>query len=215
MQAQDLLPHVMVDVPGCPLPIAQMALMRAAITLCSETDAWQEVQDPIQLIDGETSYQVDAPSGAELRRVLSVWTPSGELKAIPSGQVSDILPNWQSATGSEPMFYVGVQGSPEIHIYPRPYNMAAGGVAITVKASYKPKLSSTTLPDSLVSENFEALLAGTKANLMITPGRAWSNPQLAGFYKTEFENAIVDVRIKAMHDGVQGSITARPRRFGF
>lgn len=62
----------------------------------------------------------------------------------------------------------------------------------------KPKASAATAPEKLLERWADALSAGLKARMMLMPEKPWTNPQLGGHYKNEFERsklqALADVR---------------------
>jgi hypothetical protein len=84
-----------------------------------------------------------------------------------------------------------------------------------VRAAYVPTLKATTLPDFLGTQHMDTISSGTKAHLMMMPAVGWSNPQLGAYYQQRFEQGLLDARIEELHDRVPGSLTVRPRAFGF
>ena len=66
MKTADLLPYLLAEVPAAPDVTAKMALVQAAIEFCRETQAWDELQDPITVIDGINTYDLDAPADASV-----------------------------------------------------------------------------------------------------------------------------------------------------
>lgn len=62
----------------------------------------------------------------------------------------------------------------------------------------KPKSSATNAPEKLLERWSDSLSTGLKARMMLMPEKPWTNPQLGGHYKNEFERsklqALADVR---------------------
>mgnify|MGYP003577447698 CR=1 FL=1 len=61
----DLLPQV----PGCPEPVAEQALKRAAQRFCELTFAWRVRLDAISLAAGTDEYELPLPDRSELVRI--------------------------------------------------------------------------------------------------------------------------------------------------
>lgn len=213
MQTDAFLPFLLADVPACPDVTAKQALVLAAIEFCRETQSWDEIQDPLTLVDGVNSYELDAPPGGQVNTVLQVWASNRELAPVTMGKLVELIPNWQEAKGSEAIYYLGDQDWKSIRIYPIPLDPQ--GQRITVRATYQPLITATSLPDYLASIYMDAILAGTKARLMSQPGRQWTNHKLAADYRAAFDAAVIQSRIDILHERVQGSITVRPRRLGY
>lgn len=213
MNTADLLPYLLAEVPGVPDVTAKQALTMAAIEFCRETQAWSELQDPIAVIDKIHTYDLEPVTGASIVTVKQVWAADRELVPVTLAKLVEVMPNWQTAQGSDPVYYNGAADWSSIRIFPTPIN--ANRQKLTLRVAYQPSLTATTLPDFLVNVYLEAILSGAKARLMLMPQKAWTNPELGGYHKGLFDAAIVQSRIDDMHERHPGTITVRPRRFGF
>jgi len=60
-----------------------------------------------------------------------------------------------------------------------------GGLVVWVYL--QPEKTATALPDILWHDYEDAISSGARWRLLRLPGRAWSNPELAGYYQREFE----------------------------
>lgn len=213
MKVEDLLPYILAEVPGCPLPTVKMALLQATAELCREAHTWNEIQDPITLVDGQHTYPVDAPTGAQVATIKDIWADNRKLTPVAISAVHNLIPNWQTAQGNQPDYYSGSNDWSEIRLYPIPVNTM--GARITMRVAYQPKFNAATIPDFMVNNYLEAITAGAKSRLMMMPGRGWTNLELGGYNKQVFDAAIVQAKIENIHDRVAGSIQVQPRRFGF
>jgi len=212
MNTDDFLPYVLPEVIGAPDPLVKQHIVSASAEFCSKTLAWTDAQDPIPLVDGEPEYEIDCPSGAYALTVRDVTIGGTRLVPVTVDQLPQVLPNWQTAQGSEPSYYnaSGTRGS--IRVYPTPANTT--GQSMTVRAAFVPVSGASTLPDFLGQQHMEVIASGAKARLLMMPGVAWSNPVLAAYHKTLFDAGIVDARIAEQHDRVPGSLRAKYRAFG-
>lgn len=212
MQIDPILPFVLPEVPGCPDPLARAHVLLAAMQFCRESRAWNEFQDPITLQAGVSEYDLDTPSDGITLSILGVWIGPLELKPVSMHQLQDKLPQWRTLQGNEPVFYNAAQDFGSISVYPTPN---ASGMQMLVQAYYQPKITSTTLPDFIGDRYLEAIAAGAKARLMTMPGVPWSNNGLAAVYKQAFDDAVSAARIEQDHGRTPGTLTVRPRAFGF
>lgn len=210
----DLLPQLLVDAPECPDQVATQALVGAAIEWCRETLGWAEIMDPIILSDGQSTYDLDVPTDAQLVTVTRVWIGDYTLRSVTPDTVSQLIPDWQTAATPQPTVYTLSTGSKTISVYPTPAN--AGRAKMLVRACYAPTLAATSMPDEVGTPIQDALLDGARARLFAQPRKPWSDTQLAGYHRTLFENAKVESRIEELHGGAVGALYVAPTRpFGF
>lgn len=211
MNVSDLVPFVSVEVPGCPDVLIKQTLVQAAIELCTESLAWQEIQEPVTLRDGTNELDIDTPRDARIVTVKDIWASSRKLRPATMDQLFEAIPNWQSAQGSEPTYYNASSDWQTIKIFPTP--LEANSAKLTMRVAYAPTITATTLPDELATKYLDGLTGGAKSRLMIMPGRSWTNTQLAGVYREQFNEFLLRAKIDVMHDRVQGSISVRPHPF--
>lgn len=212
MNLDAFFPYVLPEVVGCPDPTLRAAINAAAAEFCRESLAWTVFSDPITLIDGVADYDLDVPIGAYVHTVRDVWLGNRRLTPKTMIGMQDTMPQWVTNTASEPVYYNAAVDRGQIHVFPTPSNTAG---ALVLRMAYAPTLSATTLPDFLGQRYLDVVANGAKARLMLIPGQTWSNPELAVFYQTKFTDGIVSARIDEAHDRVRGSISIRPRMFGF
>jgi hypothetical protein len=206
-------PFVATEVIGCPEPTINQALLLAAIEFCRETKSWTEIQEPITLVDDAFEYEMDAPSGALVQTVRDVWIGSRRLTPVTVAGLQNVMPDWATMQASEPSYYNMAGELPLLRVYPVP--MGTTGQALVVRATYVPKTNAATLPDFLGQRHMEGIASGAKARLMAMPGTPWSNPELAIYYRSLYDQSILNVRIEEAHDRVPGTIRVQPRSFGF
>lgn len=203
------IPNILPSVIGCPDFSMRSAVIESAIELCTKASAWTETMDLVLLRQGSHSYEIDLPKDARVLLVKNVWASKGELTSKTMTEIAGLIPDWQTAQG-EPRYFNQLNWE-EFRVYPIPNSSNA---ALTVRASLAPLRTSTTLPTSFVDRYFQGIVAGAIARLAIVPGQAWSNPQLAAYYKTEFNTACGEAKVEIFHDRVAGSMRVTPRRFG-
>lgn len=213
MLIETLLNQLLPDMPGCPDITAINALRNSAIELCKETFCWNVIQDPFQLADLQSAYDIDVPTDAAVVRLMEVTMAVGPLLPKTMVEIGLLLPGWQSAQSSRPIYYNCAPAPTTIRVFPTPMN--ALRQTVTLRVAYQPTLSAETLPDTVVNDQFETLLDGARARLFAMPGRAWSNLPLVDFYNTRFAAKKCDLRISQIHENVVGSLSVQSRPFGY
>lgn len=212
MDIADLLPELLVDAPECPDATAKSAILGAAIELCTDSLVWNEIQDPIILIDEQPVYDIDTPAQAQVAAVMGAWLSGWPLRPKTLSEIVQQYPNWQAASAPSPEYFNSVPGNSTIRVFPMPTN--AQRASLTLRVAYSPIRTADELPDSLVTEHHELLMRGARAKLMLQPRKPWSDPKLGAFNAELFAAGKVDERIKVTHDGTPGSMTVKAREFG-
>lgn len=213
MTPTDLLPYILPEVPGAPSALVEQSIMRAANDFCWETGVWNEIQDPISVIDNINEYDLESPTGANIVTIKSIWMVNRELVPVTMERLQEVIPNWQEAKGSDPAYYNCPQDWSTVRIYPIP--LGANKAKMTIRAVYTPDQFGTYLPSFLVDKFLDEILAGAKARLMQMPGKSWSNPQLALFNQGFFTDAVTKAKVFIAHDKVAGSPRVRPVKYGY
>lgn len=211
MNTSDFLPFLLGDLPGAPDALVKQNLVLAAMEFCIETLAWQEIQDPIIVIDKINEIDIDVPTDARIVTIKDVWGPSRRLVPVTMSQLFEKIPNWQTAQGSEPTYYNASADWKTLKVFPIP--LEANRQALRVRVAYAPTVSAKTLPDEIATKYMDGLMAGAKARMQMMPGKTWSDNTSAGINRTIFQDAMLKAKIDILHDRVQGSLSVRPVSF--
>ena len=216
MKIDELYPYVLAELPDCPDEMLRQSFAFTAMDLCRQTHIWNEIADAAILVDGIADYDIDYPSGTIAETVTSVWCGPREMRAKTMSAMNDVLPDWQTATSTHPIYYNSTADWGSISVYPTPRGLAQLGIkpSITLRGVFIPKATATDLPNFLTDRYLECLCAGVKGRLMLQPNQKWSNPQIGAFYKGEYERMRGDVRVFVLAERVPGVTRVRPIRFG-
>ena len=210
MKLDDFFPYILPEVLGCPDPSVRLAIVNAALTFCRDTLSWTETQDPIELTDDESIYDLDAPAGANVYTIRDAWCNKHRLEPKSMGEISLLMPDFMLNVSSEPLFYNMSSDKRQIRVFPIPRGATS---PLVLRVAYIPVFGANTLPDYLAIEHINVIAAGAKSSLMLMPGLPWSNPQLGAFYKSVFDEGVMNAKISEFHDRVSGSLRVLPRRF--
>lgn len=184
---KDFEPYVMLDVLGCPTPVARQALTLSVIDFCRRSRVWREDCDAGLTASGVSLYPVTLPADSALTSILDVMLDGRLLTkgcyALEAGSVR--------ASAALP-----------------------AGRVMTVRALLAPLPAATTYPDLLL-DYAEGIASGTKYRLMIQANKPWSQPELAVAHKGLYDAAINDAFARAESSGVVSATFAAPVRFGY
>ena len=198
MQIDDLVSFVRIETPGILDEIVVQAIAAAAGDFCTKTRVWDEILAPFALVDGQNQYPMVAPADSRVLSIGDVWAASRELTPATMGELTLVLPNWQTAQSSQPIYYNAARDWSAITVYPMP--QGAQGATLTFRAHYAPKVTATTLPDFLADRFHDALMAGAKHRLMAQVNVPWSNPQMAAYHNGVYDLAVASARIDQLHE---------------
>ena len=213
MNLDYFLPYLLIELPGVSDPLLKQALVRAAIDFCQRSQVWQEVAEPIVLVDGQSDYDIDAPVGAQVYLLRDAWVGAQPLRPLTLQRQQLELAQDPSQSSTVPTHFRSSADRQSLTVYPVPKLPTA---SLRVKACFVPKASATVLPDLLGDRYLMAVCAGVKSALMAIPGQAWSNPALSAYYHSQFDDGVLAARMEVLYDGApSGQLTVPPRQFGF
>jgi hypothetical protein len=210
INVSQILPYVVPEVPGAPDALVARHIMLAANDFCLQSGVWDEIQDPVTVIDKIHTYDVDAPKYSQVATIKNIWMPNRQLIPATMDQIQQFIPNWQTSTGSEPVYYNAAQDWTTFRIFPIPEN--ANKTKMTLRVSYAPDGFGSVLPKFLMDRWLDEITSGAKARLMAMPGKAWTNPNAAMYNQRLYEDGLLEAKILMAHDKVLGSVRVKPVR---
>lgn len=186
-------PDVMVHVSGCPNPVAQQALLRAARDFCTQTRAWVETLDQILIVQGTAEYDLPLDSGAELVR-LEDW-------ADVSGTRVKLTSQNRALFHCESAVYTVTGRS--VVVSPEPQ----GAGTLTLRAALMPSNSAAGVPDDIFGQYVELIALGAVSRLQKQPGKPYTDPGAAMSNQDEYQRQVESLKIRLW----RGRTTDRPR----
>ena len=206
MQPLDnFLPYLIPWVGGCPTPLAHQSLVRAARTFCEETNVVTRMVEPISLVPGEATYDIDLEPDLDAIRVLGAWIGTSAL-ALPSSRGSQFANIPQPGVTGSPVFATSTQPN-TVTLYPKPDNAAYE--KLSVRVATRPKLSARSLDDSLFNRWVDGVVSGAIGIIAAMPGQPFSDPAQAAQADVRFWRAVNRARIEATRGDVGSSLRVR------
>lgn len=204
----DFLPDVLAHTPQCPSITAERELLKAAIEFCRKSGAWYEDLDTFEAEVGKSTYDVFPPAGqAQIVRLREITIDGDRIDNTDEERLNRLSRNWRADTGEPDRWYQ--PSRTKLSLYPTPDAVhTVGGVVALM-----PTMKATRVPDFLFEEWSEGLAAGAVQRLVMMPGKAWSNPNLAASFNKEFRRAISRARIQALRGRSGKPMTVFQRPF--
>lgn len=205
MKWEDAADLILPDVRDCPWPMAKSRLILAARDFCSRTSAWRIELDPFKSIAGVAEYpELIESRQMEVVRVLRAYF--GEKKLVPVNPGAFFALRVERQRVGPPEFMT-VRGD-AILLHPAP---SESGVEILVEATFKPSLTSTTFPTELWNQYGETIADGAKARLYKSPGKPYTDLNMAAVAAGDFNAACGKARARID----RGMSTPRQRVRGY
>lgn len=199
----DILPHV----AGCPTPIIEHELLRAAQEFFSGSRAWI-VTYADQTVLANVAEVSLAPASAEqeIVRLEKAWINGTSADVFPFQTMDSCYSDdWQTHTGTPTAV---IQLSPDsVRLYPIPTD----SITLKIRASVQPSEAATGLPDDMAGQYRMDLVEGAKAKLMMYSKSEWYDPKKAAVHEAAFQAAIDSANVSAARSFGASRIVARKK----
>ena len=216
-----LLPDILPMVPGCPDSLIKNNIRAAVIELCERASVFQAELDPLTTVGNIYEYDLEAPSGTAVQKILWITHEGKDLEPLTSTLLEQRIPKWREGNGV-PEYYVQ-QGSALVWLAPIP---TATGVSSTiVRAVLKPTHTSSACDDGVMNDYRDTIINGALFRLLRIPNKEWTDLQGASVYGSLFNEGTMIAERKARgadtgvarrvrYGGTTGAWRTRRRHYG-
>jgi len=216
-----LLPDILPMVPGCPDSLIKNNIRSAVIELCERASVYQAELDPLTTVGNIYEYDLEAPSGTAVQKILWITHEGKDLEPLTSTLLEQRIPKWREGNGV-PEYYVQ-QGSALVWLAPIP---TATGVSSTiVRAVLKPTHTSSACDDGVMNDYRDTIINGALFRLLRIPNKEWTDFQGASVYGSLFNEGTMIAERKARgadtgvarrvrYGGTTGAWRTRRRHYG-
>lgn len=205
---QDLLSDVRSGMAQAPDRTLLRALQRAAVYFFAQSHAWRAQIDTINLQAGVARYDVDAPPGAIVERVMVAKVDGSPMRSQLRPRELFML---QELTGRPSVFAID-QLEQVIALHPTP-GSSEDGIALDLFAVIVPTESIRQVPDSLMHRYRPGIVAYARADMFgLHPEMPWHNPKEATSQRALGDEYMT----RAKRDQVSGGhveLRVQPRAF--
>lgn len=203
-----------VHLPGCPNAVVSSYYRKMATELCGFARVWRAAAVPITLIAGTYSYPLVSPVAyAEVIcpiGVGKVFTAAGakaDVKFMPYETTRIQYPAWPELGTSTPQVFTRLDSN-NILLAPVPDGVYA---TLALNVILRPTAVATVWDDAMYNEFRRALFHGVVGEIMMMPGRPWSNDKMAIMHGKEWVHYRTTARIRATHDYNTSSVSVQMR----
>lgn len=198
------LDYLLPDVPGCGVPFATQALRLAAEEFCDKTLIWAEQQDEQFTQAGVIEYDFDFPSDRKGVKMLSLLMDGRSIDPIAK---EDLNPTWRTDTATKRcMFSVDLR---TFYVLPPP----GAGISLITECVLKPTSTAPGLPDFMFEDHRELIALGAKYRLMASPKKPWTDLELAGINRAEFNARCGDLAWSVERSRSRATRRSKPHFF--
>lgn len=193
----DMLPEILVDVPGCPEHLALVHLRKACREFFRKSRAWRKSLDRIPIVNNVAVYPLDAPIDAEVIGVRSV--KHNDRKPLdetdPIEEDSKNL-DWRFEVGS-PLKSYHMDDPNTLRVVPIPSGFIEFTDYLYVIAELIPTNIATTLESTVMNRYWDSLIDGALYKLFELTKEPWADPAMATKKEIKFRARISEARIEA------------------
>jgi len=212
---ETLLPEILPIIYDCPDMLIERTIRTAVIDLCQKSSVYQRELDAVTTVGNAYEYDLEAPSGTTVHKILWVTHGGQSLEPVTSSLLEQKLPKWRDTgyTGT-PKYYVQ-QTSSLFWLVPVP--SATQAASTIVQAVLKPTHDSVACDDDIMNDYRETIVNSTLFRLLMMPNKPWTDFNTATAYGGMAASGVESARVRAKRsDGVArkvnyGGIPTRTR----
>lgn len=194
---ESLLPEIIPMVPACPDSLIESNIRAAVIELCEKTGVYQAELDPVTTVGGIFEYDLEAPNGTAVHKIMWVVHDGKDLEPISTNLLEQRLPNWRSADNyGEPEYYIK-QSQSLFWLAPVPAVTQTGSTILRVQL--KPTHTSTAADDDLMNDYRDTIVNGALFRLLRLPSKEWTDYTGAQVYGALFNEGMLIAERRARH----------------
>ena len=207
------LDYVMPDVPGCTNAMALLAIKNTIIDFCEKSLILQQDHDPVTAAKGVVDYDLEPPSGYLVVKIMNAWYKGQKLDPLSPDQIqTPSVYNQNSGdlvNKGDPRFYLQKEAR-AFSLYPIPAETVP--LSVTMRIALKPNRTLNTIEDVIFDDYAEIIGYGAVSRMALSPGKPFSNRQLAADKQSLYIAGLNVARDRAQNGYVRSSKHVRMRR---
>ncbi len=190
---EDFLTDVSPFAPSCPEIVAINAVRAACIEFCNISHWLIYEHDPVTLLAGIGTYDLELPTGLQVLRIIEARVSGRIITPKSAEQLNQRMgSNWRTAEGDPTSF---TQLNPrEVIVAPLPQTRAVN--ALTMQLAVTPTRDSDSVDQSLWDRWAEIIAKGALARILRLPGHQFTDDAKALFYAREFRAGANEARVE-------------------
>lgn len=207
------LDYVLPQVPGCTQEMALLEIKNTIIDFCEKSLILEQDADPLTVINGISDYDLEPPRNYLVVKIMKAWYKGQLLDPYSPDQVeTPSVYNQNSGylvNRGDPRFFIQ-KDARSFSLYPIPKETAR--LALTMRVAVKPTRASTEIEDVIFEDYAEIIGHGAVSRLALSPGKPYSNRQLAADKQSLYIAGLNVARDRAQKGYVRSSKHVKMRR---
>lgn len=207
------LDYVLPHVPGCTPEMALLEIKSTIIDFREKSLILQVDHDPVTAINGIMDYDLEPPKDYLVTKIMKAWYKGQELDAESPDEINTpSIYNQNSGytvNRGDPRLYLQ-KDARSFSVYPIPQETVA--LSLTLRVALKPTRSAQTIDDLIFEEYAEIIGHGAITRLALSPGKPYSNSQMAAARNGLYAAGLNVARDRAMKGYVRQSKHVKMRR---
>lgn len=187
----DFLPYVLPYLPGCSVPLAEMTIRQICIDFCNHSQVVQVQLDPMDVIKGQTVYDIETPNASETVFIRQAFFRGGLMPLINGIDAicfpSTTPPGIPTALQQKANNAFELDRPPDSD-FPQ---------SVLLLVSTRPTRGANLVADVLLNDYAYGIGQGVIGRLALMPGQAFSNPSMAAVVNEAYIRCRTDARIRA------------------
>ena len=183
----DVLPSLAADPSD---PVTEHAIKRAVIEFCAGSWIWKHIPDPMDVVAGESVYDLEPPSGTDIAVVMATTLDGWPIDHKDTDWLDANLIGWRTLRET-PRHFTQLD-TEQLILAPVPSASVPGGLSLTL--ALQPSQNSTGFPSWIANQHMYALASGAIARLMLMPGKPWTDLVNGQDHRDKFNAAIANAR---------------------
>lgn len=205
----NLVRDIILYAPHCTEAIAAHAAKMTTIDFCRRTHWWKVTSDPIDLVAGEESYDVEVPNGTEPIAVVAAWYNNRPL--WPMGFSTRNRFQFRNLTTFNGTPQAFANDSPsQLVLLPVPKDAEVGALIMTV--AVQPKRSALGADAEMMERYFDTLVYGALARVLSIPNQPFTSPDAALAREKQYREEVTKAKIDANKALTAASLRVQPRQ---
>lgn len=200
------------DVQGCPTHSVREATREALDIFLIKTKFWEVQTAKTSLFEGKTDYDIDIDPNLRVIAVMNTVMNGNNIIPINQTDVDTLSIN---STSNYPLYYsVHLDDDAQfIRFYPTPSQTISDAYYSRVAVKLKSNVDGI-IPDYIYEDYRRVIASGALGRLLSTPGKTWTNPELAIYHKQLFSSGMNEAVAKKIQGFSSKRLVIKPGRFG-
>lgn len=207
------LDYVLPHVPGCTPEMALLEIKNTIIDFCEKSLILQQDHDPVTATKDVIDYDLEPPTGYLVVKIMNAWYKGQKLDPMSPDQIeTPSVYNQQSGylvNKGDPRFYLQ-KDARTFSLYPIPGETVP--LSVTMRIALKPTRTLASIEDVIFDDYAEIIGHGAVSRLALSPGKPYTNRQLAADRQSLYIAGLNVARDRAQKGYVRSSKHVRMRR---